>query len=279
MEKQFRAPKISIIIPTYKPGSYLYECLDALMNQTLDKDLFEIILVLNGSREPYWNTLSKYVTQYRNVNLLYENKAGVSFARNKGLDVSRGEYICFIDDDDIVSSNYLSSLLEKANKYTLVVSDVKNFTESVLQYSDDYISKAYRKFKRHCTENVFALRGFLSVVWCKMIPQNIIGNNRFNSKIAIGEDTLFMFTISRNIQKIELADGAIYYRRCRWESASRKKRTMAFTIKNSVTQLFAYFRIYCRHPFQYNFFLFLSRITASVIHKNRLISLKRKLLH
>ena len=250
MGKQFRAPKISVIIPTYKPDSYLYECLNSVVNQTLDKELYEVILVLNGPQEPYWNALYEYAVQYNNVNLLYEKNAGVSFARNRGLDEAQGEYICFIDDDDIVSRNYLSNLLEKSNKHTLVVSDVKNFTDSISQYSDDYISKTYRKFKYHSDGSVFALRSFLSVVWCKMIPNESIENYRFNPKIEIGEDTLFMFAISRRIRKIELADDVIYYRRCRPESASRKKRTIAFTIKNSLIQLCAYLCIYIHHPLQ-----------------------------
>lgn len=272
-------PEISVIIPTYKPGVYIYECIDSLLNQTLDKELYEIILVLNGPREPYLSDLSNYVQKQANVVLLYEESAGVSHARNMGLDKARGEYICFVDDDDIVSIEYLSSLLKVADRRTLVVADVNNFIENISNSSDDYISKTFRKFRQNRKGNIFELRSFLSTVSGKVIPVNVIENYRFNSNLQIGEDTLFMFAISKNVKEIKLADGAIYYRRCRPESASRKKRTLAFTLRNSLAQMYAYLRVYINSPFQYNMFLFLSRIAASVIHKSKFIALRKKILN
>ena len=97
---------ISVIIPTYKPGAYIYECLDSIINQTLDCKLYEILIILNGFSEPYYKCIASY-TDYNNVKILYESMASVSNARNKGLEVAKGEYICFIDDDDVVYSNYL----------------------------------------------------------------------------------------------------------------------------------------------------------------------------
>lgn len=257
---------ISIIIPSYKPEAYLSECLVSLANQTLDITLYEIILVLNGPREPYIADLMKYAKQYPNIVLLYTEVASVSYARNKGLDAAKGEYICFIDDDDIVSSNYLSSLLAKVNKTNIVVADVKNFAESISQYSDDYISIAYKKFRQKDKESIFLKRSFLSSACCKIIPREIIGNFRFNTNFKIGEDALFMFSISKGMKKVELADDAIYYRRCRVGSASRRKQTISFKLKNSLLQILEYTNLYFRSPFQYNFFLYLSRIVASSLH-------------
>ena len=257
---------LSIIIPTFKPGKYLHECLASLANQTLDKSLYEIILVLNGPREPYIYELSKYSEQYANVVLLYTKIAGVSNARNMGLDVAGGEYICFVDDDDIVSSNYLFSLLRKAQKTNLVVANVKNFTEQISQSFDDYVSFAFQKMKKNNRSNIFWKRSFLSNACCKMIPARLIENFRFNPNFKIGEDALFMFAISRNIKNIELADDAIYYRRCRIGSASRVKKTLFFKIKNSVLQILEYTKIYIHNPLKYNFLLYLSRIAASLLH-------------
>ena len=58
------ATKISVIIPTYAPKDYLWECLDSLENQTLSKDEFEVILVLNGEREPYESMIQKKLPEY-----------------------------------------------------------------------------------------------------------------------------------------------------------------------------------------------------------------------
>lgn len=260
---------ISVIIPTYKPGNYIIECLKSLANQTLSPNCFEIIIVLNGCREPYEEFVKKNILnilQGINVTLLQIDEAGVSNARNKGLDKAEGEYICFIDDDDIVSSNYLAALLSKSDKGTLVVSDVKTFISDISQSSDDYISNVFMKFKSKDKNSIFLKRSFLSTVWCKIIPKNLIGNFRFNVRFKIGEDALFMFSISKGVKKIVLSDEAIYYRRCRIGSASRVKQSIIFKLRNSLMQISQYTQIYFRNPFEYNFFLFFSRIVASVIH-------------
>ena len=260
---------ISVIIPTYKPGNYIIECLKSLANQTLSPNCFEIIIVLNGCREPYEEFVKKNilnVLQGINVTLLQIDEAGVSNARNKGLDKAEGEYICFIDDDDIVSSNYLAALLSKSDKGTLVVSDVKTFISDISQSSDDYISNVFIKFKSKDKNSIFLKRSFLSSSCCKIIPKTLIGTSRFHTSFRIGEDSLFMFALSKDIKEIRLADDAIYYRRCRFGSASRTRKSMSAKLKLCLMQVGEYSCIYFKNPFRYNFFLFLSRVAASAIH-------------
>lgn len=81
------ATKISVIIPTYAPKDYLWECLGSLENQTLSKDEFEVILVLNGEREPYESLIRKKLPEYSFAStLLYSTPNGVSRARNLGME-------------------------------------------------------------------------------------------------------------------------------------------------------------------------------------------------
>lgn len=101
--------KISVIIPTYKPQSYLWECLDSLRNQTFPKSDFEIFLILNGCKDPYQSQIENYLLIHEicNLRLIQTDQLGVSNARNIGLDCANGDYITFIDDDDYVSPYYL----------------------------------------------------------------------------------------------------------------------------------------------------------------------------
>ena len=111
--------KISVIIPTYKPQSYLWECLDSIVQQTFPKEHFEVILVLNGCTEPYKSMIEKYIAekmQGMNMNFIHTEESGVSNARNLALDVAVGEYITFLVDDDYISDCTLSELYEVANK-------------------------------------------------------------------------------------------------------------------------------------------------------------------
>lgn len=240
--------KISVIIPTYQPQIYLEECLDSLRNQTLSTDNFEILLVLNGCCEPYQSQIKNYLSRYDmgNVCFFQTDVPGVSNARNIALDNARGKYITFIDDDDIISGNYLLSLLEDSDEEVLVVSDEKVFVDSIFQCSNDYISEAFHRFKSHDRNSIYLKRSFLSSSCCKIIPKTMIGNFRFNTRFKIGEDSLFMFSISKNVKEIKLANDAVYYRRCRLGSASRSKKEISFKLKTCFMQVREYSRIYFR---------------------------------
>lgn len=78
---------ISVIIPSYKPGEYVWECLESLNRQTLAKDRFEVIFVLNGCNEPWKSDLQKWFDAHPelNVNFIQTDTPGVSNARNIAL--------------------------------------------------------------------------------------------------------------------------------------------------------------------------------------------------
>ena len=114
--------KVTVIIPTFKPKEYIWECLDSVANQTFPKDDFEVIIVLNGCCEPWKNDIDRYINQNMNginVRFIQTDFPGVSNARNIALDNAEGQYVAFLDDDDFVSENYLSQLYEKASEDTI----------------------------------------------------------------------------------------------------------------------------------------------------------------
>ena len=90
--------KISVIIPSYKPKGYLWECLESLYNQTFPSNDFEILLVLNGCCEPYKSQIEEFLKgkDMCNVCLIQTNQLGVSNARNIGLDRAKGDCISLL---------------------------------------------------------------------------------------------------------------------------------------------------------------------------------------
>ena len=111
--KRTRQIEVSVIIPVYKPESFLWECLSTLDRQTLDHSRFEVLLILNGPREPYMSQIEDFLKEHPSLlcRLIYSEKNAVSLARNIGMDEAEGEYICFLDGDDLVTDNYLQALL------------------------------------------------------------------------------------------------------------------------------------------------------------------------
>lgn len=218
---------ISIIIPTYKPGSYLKDCLESINNQTMDKKCFEVIIVLNGVIKPYIEYIYSLTKMYDfNSVVIPTETPGVSNARNLGLARTQGEYVCFIDDDDKISPSYLENLYSKATPNNIVASNVKAFYNNSNKTENDYIASAYKKLiNKNSPLSVFKGRKFMSSSCCKIISRRIIQDVRFDTNLKIGEDSVFMAKISKKVKSIVLSDSsAIYYRRLRAGSASRVKQ-------------------------------------------------------
>ena len=218
---------ISIIIPTYKPGSYLKDCLESINNQTMDKKCFEVIIVLNGVIKHYIEYIYSLTKMYDfNSVVIPTETPGVSNARNLGLSRTQGEYVCFIDDDDKISPSYLENLYSKATPNNIVASNVKAFYNNSNKTENDYIASAYKKLiNKNSPLSVFKGRKFMSSSCCKIISRRIIQDVRFDTNLKIGEDSVFMAKISKKVKSIVLSDSsAIYYRRLRAGSASRVKQ-------------------------------------------------------
>ena len=101
-----KSPLISVIVPVYKVEKYLPACLDSLLAQTYQN--FELLLVDDGSPDKCWEILQQYAAQDARVCIFRKENGGVSSARNFGLEQARGEYICFVDSDDLVLPQYLN---------------------------------------------------------------------------------------------------------------------------------------------------------------------------
>jgi len=257
--------RISVIVPTYKPKDYIWQCLNSLENQTLDQRLWELIIVLNGCAEPWKEDIESYLQTHHmtNARLIQTDQAGVSNARNVGLDEAKGEYIAFIDDDDYVSKVYLERLLAFSAPDTIAATYTRAFSDTE-EYIPYYLEKEYQRYARNDKQPFYRPKRYFGVTWMKLIHRNMIGTQRFDIHFRNGEDSLFMFAISSKIRYIRFTNtDAIYYRRFRSGSASlEQKRGTAF--KNRLFLMNAYHRIYWAHPTKYHFGFYITRLIACI---------------
>ena len=258
--------KISVIIPTYKPAAYIQDCLLSLENQTLSKDKFEVIIILNGDKEPYYSDLLLFLKNCTiNYNLIHTEKKGVSNARNLGIEKAKGDYIVFVDDDDVVSETFLEGLSEKSANNTIVVSNFKCFNGSIDDSFDDYLSNSFKRSYNDKKIKLLKIRSHFSSSCGKLIPVEVINGRTFNQKIEKGEDSLFMATISDRVKDIKLSDiNSIYYRRIRSESASRKKRAFGYELNNCSILMLQYLKLYFSNPLRYNIMFIATRLLANI---------------
>jgi glycosyltransferase involved in cell wall biosynthesis len=258
--------EVSVIIPTYRPGSYLYDCLYSILAQDFSRDKFEVVIVLNGDKNPYYEKIESFLSDKDvTFKLFYSPQKGVSNARNLALNNINSKYVVFLDDDDILSANFISLLYLKASLNFIVVSNIKTFSSDLSTLGDDYISISYKDRLTGGKYSLFKFRGFLSSSCAKMIPRNVIDEFRFDKSLNYGEDAFFMFVISCNIKGINLADeNAIYYRRIRQGSASQSNLTLGSRTHSMLLKLSKYSSVYLRAIRRYNFLLYASRIAATL---------------
>ena len=261
--------KISVIVPTYKPQGYLWECLDSLVKQTFPKKYFEIILVLNGCTEPWKRQIEEFICQKMlemNVHLIHTEKGGVSNARNIALDIAAGEYVTFIDDDDFVSQRYLEILYANATSDTISLCYPYAFNDGDVQHQLEYsITSQYDKISALGKQSFTRARKYFSGPYMKLIPMSFIQDRRYDIRFKNGEDSLFMFLISDRFKYVDFTDhSATYYRRYRLNSAIAYNRNKHYVVVNSIKIILTYFKYYFKHPLRYNMLFFATRILATI---------------
>lgn len=258
--------KISVIVPTYRPGEYLRECLQSLAHQTLNAASWELVLVLDNDPTRWKQTVDALVDEVKNdiqVRLLVVEDKGVSHARNCGIAAARGEYITFVDDDDYLSPAFLEKMLKKSSEDTIALCNIitVNDQKEVLPY---YIEADYRRYSQSGTMPFYVPRKYFSSSCMKLIHRDIIGDRRFDPRFRNGEDSLFMFNISNRMKYVAFTeDDAVYYRRVHSGSASRSM-TRRFRITNGMRMIWEYSNIYWRRPNQYKFHFYLTRVLGSL---------------
>ncbi|MUK92239.1 glycosyltransferase [Aliivibrio fischeri] len=233
--------KISVLIPTYKPDWYLERCLHSIEAQTLSKNNFKVYIALNGKKNGYeqyvGNLLEKCHFYYEYI---YIEEASVSNSRNVLIEKSIEDYITFLDDDDVLSPTYLESLLAVSSEYVVGISNIYNFERNINERKPNYIGDSFFKLPA-LEKSKFKSRKYFSSPCAKLIHRNIIGETRFNRKLDMGEDALFMTMISSNVKAVMKSDSeAIYYVFERANSLSRKKIQRSYEIKRIVYLLMKY---------------------------------------
>lgn len=235
-KKETDIPKnISVIVPTYKGEDHILRCLESLRDQTLDQKSYEVIIVVNGEKDNSQKLIEEFIrkNQLENFVLNYTEKSGASVARNIGIDISKNQYITFVDDDDYVSERYLEGMLKDAKKHSVVCSlfvDIKEDNKQRIE--ENYINRFILDNLGVVDTDFVRVRALLSTVAGKLVHRDVIGNIRFDESLKSGEDVVFFTKISKNIRCITITDDlkVIYYRVLRDNSVSRQKINFDFNV-------------------------------------------------
>ena len=123
--------QLSIIIPVYNVEKYIRLCLESIFRQGIDEDLFEVIIVNDGTKDNSMGVIDDIIHNHKNIIVINQSNQGLSIARNNGVAKACGEYILFVDSDDLLTKDGLSLLLENAIKTNadLIIADFKKMSD------------------------------------------------------------------------------------------------------------------------------------------------------
>jgi glycosyltransferase involved in cell wall biosynthesis len=200
---------ISVIVPIYKVESYLRTCLDSLLHQTLED--IEIILVNDGSPDKSPEICDEYARKYANITVLHQENAGLSQARNAGLDVARGEYIGFVDSDDAVDERMYAVLLDLIERHEADISfcaitrisDKGSNVVNGLQSGTDVLSGDEALIE-------LFLRRMSCSVWSKLFKRETIRNLKFLPS-RTNEDFPFLVEALLRASRVAASGEGLYH--------------------------------------------------------------------
>lgn len=210
-------PKISIIVPVYNKEKYLRDCVDSILQQTY-KD-FELILVDDGSKDSSWNIIKEYADKEERVVPVHQENAGVSAARNAGLDRAQGKWICFVDADDYLPKDGIQILVEHGEKSN---ADIVNANATHVE--DDKQFKLFNFNNEIVKGNIYP-RLVHFAPWAQLFKRSIIEEHhlRYVKGLAYSEDNVFILYYSLYASSIEFVNDSVYNYRINSDSAIQNK--------------------------------------------------------
>ena len=215
--------KVSVIIPVYNVERYLEECLDSVVNQTLED--IEIICINDGSTDNSLDILDTYAKKDSRIKIINQENRGLSASRNNGLKISTGKYICFLDSDDYLELNALMEAYAISERYSLDMCLFKliNFDDiTKKQCSEEYFDMGY--LKELVGDNVFDHHVVGEVLYrisvtahSKLFNRDLIFDMKFPEGLIFEDDAFFTEAIFKS-ERVFFLDKYLYNRRLRADS-------------------------------------------------------------
>lgn len=213
---------LSIIIPVYNVEPYIPRCLDSIYSQNVDEDQYELVIVNDGSQDDSSAVVKKFQLKHSNIVLIEKENGGVSSARNLAIKNSKGRHLIFVDPDDALMKDSLSTLISflssNQNNPVVVMRSFNNEQIECYKWTD--IFNNYSSINSLEAINKGYVRG--SVCGCSFLKDFVVRNNiLFPEGIKNSEDTIFFFHCISICGEVVFNDIKFYNIIGRGESASR----------------------------------------------------------
>lgn len=214
-------PLISVIIPVYNVSEYIDRCLKSVVSQTYHN--IEIILVDDGARDDSGKKCDDWGIRDKRISVIHKENGGLSSARNAGLKIVQGQYIMFVDSDDVISSNIIERLYSCCNKYNadLAICDVVHiFSSTETEFSTG--NKIIEYTPENAILEIWYQSSFLPSAWGKLYKKKLFENRGFTQGLVF-EDIDIMHEVFWDAEKVVYCDDKLYGYVHRDDSITTKK--------------------------------------------------------
>ena len=200
---------ISIIVPAYNVESCIEKCINSVLKQTYKE--WELIIIDDGSVDRTGIIADKLATEHNNIIVIHQDNYGVSYARNRGIDLSHGSYYLFLDADDWIEEDMLKTMVDNGQQADLIVCDVNDCyldTDGIMSIIP---RKTWKEQNCFLSDDVY-LDVFCktATLWNKLISKNSIDGIRFCTKMTYGEDAFFLAKVLSNVEKAVIVPRQMY---------------------------------------------------------------------
>lgn len=206
---------ISIIIPVYNGEKYVNDCLTSVYKDIDEAllDSFEVIIVNDGSKDNSLAFIKKWQEQYRNCILIDKKNGGVSSARNIALKKARGEFITFLDIDDMFAKHAVAEMIQTilASKADLYIFNYNEISEDGSKFHEMRVADTIKDNLGKLQEAIL-LDYTMNASWGKIYKKNLIESNHieFDTELKFGEDVRFVTDYCVHIKNVKCVYETLY---------------------------------------------------------------------
>lgn|GEM_PF-2165882 len=229
--------RISIIIAAYNVEDYIGDCIDSILKQTHQE--FELIIIDDGSSDNTLDICEIYVCRDERVSVYHQSNKGVGAARNLGLQMVKGDYITFIDSDDIICNKYLENLLIPCVENN---ADVSVCLYQYVKKGEDYKPLITNKYKIMDVDYKILQAKIIGRCCGTLIRTELVNGIFFDTDLYVGEDLLFLCKIIDRSRKIAVTNDTLYcyyiYGESAYNGAYNDKKYTEIISWNRVIELF-----------------------------------------
>lgn len=204
-----QAPTISVIIPVYNSEAHVSTCLESVLRQTHEK--LEILVVDDGSTDGSAAICQRYAAEDPRIRVVQQSNSGVSSARNRGLELSTGEYVSFVDADDWLEPSLYEEVLASMIAVRADVAIFEYFVDTMVASAAHRDSLARYGLIETSQAIELTISSQNSFAWSRLFTRQAIGQIRFRTDLHWGEETLFVCEVLDSVDAAYHLDRPLYH--------------------------------------------------------------------